>query len=367
MQAPNPDQRWLDLAEKWVNGTITKEEEKQYAEWYNTIEADAYLEVDAQDKASYRAALLARINARKTAAVIPMRRRVLRAVAVAAALIVLAGTVYVLLQPKHVNVVVASNRLTKDVAPGKNAAILTLSDGKQILLEPSGKRVIATEGNAVISNGEVAYANNNNNNTTVVYHTLSTRRGNESKVILPDGSIVWLNAESSVRYPTAFTGKTREIEVTGEVYVQVKHDAKQPFITHYPGGEVYDIGTEFNINAYADETGARTTLVEGAIKIKDQLLKPGQQFLNGKVTDADLDAATAWKNGLFDFQGADIATVMRQVARWYDLDVELRGTASGDRYSGRLTRSITLNQLIEILQITKMHFTLEGKKLIVMP
>ncbi len=300
---------------------------------------------------------------------IPIRRRKVWLSAAAVLLLIAAGTTYFVSQKTNEKPVIAAGSFKGDIAaPGINKATLTLANGKKIILDSIGKGSLAFAGAASaskIGDGQLVY---NNSTAIVEYHTLANPKGSKPvELELPDGSIAWLNAASSITFPTAFNGSTREISITGEAYFEVTHNAKQPFIVNAGNQQIEDIGTSFNVNAYTDEAGIKTTLVEGSVKINNAVLRPGQQYLSGKVETADLDADLAWKNGLFVFNSVGIETVMRQVARWYDLEVVYEGKKTGDTFGGGITRSASLNQVLEILQSSKVHFRLEGRKLMVLP
>ncbi|HJU45510.1 MAG TPA: FecR domain-containing protein [Chitinophagaceae bacterium] len=237
-----------------------------------------------------------------------------------------------------------SKRFKNDVAPGGNKATLTLADGRTIVLDSTQNGTIATQGGSSIiklSNGQIRYDLKGLSQGSVSWNTLSTPRGGTYQITLPDGSKVWLNAESSITYPVAFTGNERRVElVDGEAYFEVAKDSKRPFIVSVDDNmEVEVLGTHFNVNAYEDEEVIKTTLVEGKVKVNKSnksneslLLIPGQQakvnIENETITvinDVDTEEAIAWKEGLFYFEDDDIKTVMRQLARWYDVEVEYEG------------------------------------------
>ncbi len=269
-----------------------------------------------------------------------------------------------------------------DVLPGGNKAILTLGNGRQIILD-STRGSIVQQGDlkVVNSSGSLAYEGKGDG---VEYHTLSTPRGGQYKLQLPDGTEVWLNAASSIVYPTVFTGNQRNVTITGEAYFEVVHNAKQPFRVHInftsgdrggDGGIIEDLGTRFNINAYTDEKVARTTLLEGSVKITRgttvQQLAPGEQAVIKDgiqvVHDADMDQVMAWKNGIFNFNHADLPTVMRQLERWYDIKVQYEGHLPPCSFHGKITRDLNLSQVLRVLQDVDVKFRIEGKTVILTP
>jgi transmembrane sensor len=190
---------------------------------------------------------------------------------------------------------------------------------------------------------------------------------------LEDGTGVWLNAASSIKYPTAFTGNERRVEITGEAYFEVAHNADKPFRVTFNEQTVEVLGTHFNINAYADEPAAKTTLLEGKVKLTNKaqsaMLLPGQEAVlvtNGyQVKEADLEQAMAWKNGIFYFDNTDVKTIMRQVARWYNVQVEYEGKVTDYKFAGDLRRNTNLANVLQILEQAGIHFRMEGRKLIV--
>ena len=272
--------------------------------------------------------------------------------------------------------------LQNDALPGSNRATLTLSNGQQLVLAGAAQDTVLTEGAAIVasSNGRLAYNTGSAPATLLAYNTLTTPRGGQYQLTLPDGTKVWLNAASSITYPTAFTDKERSVNITGEVYFEVTKDRSRPFHVKVNDMEVDVLGTNFNVNAYHDEGGTRTTLLEGSVKINAAqtavTLKPGQQAHiisplgkeNLKViNDADLDEVMAWKNGYFKFNDADIRTVMQQIERWYDLQVVYEGALPKDHFGGKLPRDANASEVLKTLEQTQVHFRIEGKKLIVMP
>lgn len=276
-------------------------------------------------------------------------------------------------------------KMEADILPGREGAILTLADGSQVVLDSLGNGVIATQNGkqVLLKNGELAYAGDAGSGE-VVYNNLSTPKGRQFQILLPDGTKVWLNAASSLRYPTAFSGSNREVEVTGEVYFEVAKNAHQPFIIHLNNQtKIQVLGTHFNVNAYSNEAAIRTTLVEGSIKIvsgasaegaPSVVLHPGQQAQidNAKggmkvMSNVDVDKVTAWKSGLFNFEDSGLEEVMRQVERWYDIEVVYEKNIPDIRFGGKLSNDVSLSGLLRSLQESEVHFRIEGRKLIVLP
>jgi ferric-dicitrate binding protein FerR (iron transport regulator) len=227
-------------------------------------------------------------------------------------------------------------------------------------------------------NGELAYKGSSEN---IEYNTLSNPRGSKViSLVLADGSKVWLNAASTLKYPTAFVGNERKVEVSGEAYFEVSHNAAMPFIVDKGETSVRVLGTHFNVNAYDDESSVNVTLLEGSVKVvkgnEDILISPGQQaevFNNIvpsnpiEVHTADVDETMAWKNGLFSYKGADIETIMRQVSRWYNVDVVIEKPVK-EKFYAQVSRNTDVSNLLKMLEATKaVHFKIEGKMITVMP
>ena len=302
--------------------------------------------------------------------------------AAAAAVLLTTGALYLFNNPKEVSKPANPQQpvAQQEVLPGKNGALLTLADGTQVVLDSLRDGVIATQqgSNAVLKNGALSYAGNDASGESR-YNTLSTPRGRQFKLQLPDGSKVWLNAASSIRYPTAFAGNERKVEVTGEAYFEVASNATMPFRVNVSNrANIEVLGTSFNVNSYENENNISTTLIEGAVKVsvdgsnRSAILKPGQQasIQDGSnnlavLNDVDTDKIIAWKNGYFNFGKATLPEVMRQLERWYDIETVYEKGIPDIRFVGKMTRNITLNELFQILDSTGVSFRIEGKKLIV--
>jgi transmembrane sensor len=304
----------------------------------------------------------------------------------AAAAVLLVAVSGILLFKHNGKPLPANNTLTavKPIVPGKLGALLTLSSGKQVNLDSGATGVLATEGNQKITklqSGQIAYqpaeAATALAPASILYNTLSTLRGKYYELALSDGSKVWLNSASSITYPAAFTGPSRKVKITGEVYFEVTKDAEHPFIVEAGAQTVQVLGTHFNIMAYADEPGVTTTLLEGSVKVTNQnsfkIIKPGQaaNTLNGdgrvNVTEVDVADAIAWKEGYFKFNSEELSTIMRKVSRWYDVDVEFKDHMENKKIYGTYARSKAIKSLLNDLELTgSVHFKTEGRRIIVM-
>jgi ferric-dicitrate binding protein FerR (iron transport regulator) len=268
---------------------------------------------------------------------------------------------------------------TNDVQPGTEKAVLTLADGATIILDDSEKGIINEQNGITVTNqgSQLKYDASRSKvlNQPLSYYTLNTPRGGQYQLLLADGSKVFLNAASSIRFPTAFTGNERKVEITGEAYFEVAKDAKKPFKVYVNGMQIEVLGTHFNVNAYSDESSITTTLLEGLVKITkggtNSVIKPGQQAnLNASgeikiVNDVNLGKVTAWNDQTFYFAGDDLKTVMRQLSRWYDVDVAYGGSISNPKLSGMISRNRNLSEVLKALELNDIHFRIDGRKITV--
>jgi transmembrane sensor len=257
--------------------------------------------------------------------------------------------------------------VAKDIAPGAQIATLTLSDGSIILLDSAANGRLASQGNAEIRKdaaGQISYSVIDNNNTpeNIRYNTMSTPNGGQFQLKLPDGTKVYLNAASSITYPVAFVTGTRTVRITGEAYFEVAADARKPFIVETGKDKVTVLGTRFNIKAYTDEKAIKSSLVEGAIKVNDHILKPGEAYSNEKVFATNTDQDIAWKNGIFDFNNVSVQDAMRQLSRWYNIQV-VYDEPVDETFIGKIGRNLTLNQVLKTMEGAGAHFRLESNTL----
>lgn len=301
------------------------------------------------------------------------------AVAATVALLILAGGAWLYLrQTPSGN---GKLLLQQSIGPGSNKAVLTLANGSTVTLDSAGNQVIR-EGNITIQqyNGQLRY-NGVRAAGAAAYNTLATPRGGQFRITLPDGTRVWLNSASTLRYPVAFTGKERKVELHGQAYFEIARNAVQPFFVKVAGTEgmeVQVLGTTFDIMAYAEESTVHTTLLEGRVQIKKgtalAALQPGQEAVLDKsnetmlVQPADVDKATAWKNGLFVFRNTDLETILREISRWYDVDISYTAPPDGKRYGGGISRHQQLADVLRLLEAGGNHrFEVEGRKITVLP
>lgn len=263
----------------------------------------------------------------------------------------------------------------KEIEPGKDGAVLTLADGTQVVLDSLGNQLVATQNGsaAIIKNGQLVYDATEESTGEIVYNTMTTPKGKQFSVQLPDGTKVWLNAASSIRYPTAFKTNERAVQISGEVYFEVAKNSRMPFrVIVNDRSYVEVLGTNFNVNAYDNESSVNTTLLEGAVKVNGTLVRPGQQAkvmnAGGSVSlieNADIDKVMAWKNGYFSFDNMSLEEAMRQLARWYDIEVVYQQGIPKIKMAGEMKRDLNLSQLLEALKELGLNFQVEGRKLII--
>lgn len=276
------------------------------------------------------------------------------------------------------------NKPEMNIPAGRDQAVLTLSDGSAINLDSVKNGTLTRQGNTKIvkgDNGELLYYVDQQSSNVSGYNTVSIPRGGKYEIVLSDGSKVWLNAASSLKYPTSFKGKLRDVVLTGEGYFEVAKNPAMPFRVTINDMTVEVLGTHFNINGYSDEHSVSTTLLEGSVKVtkavslnaesKTVLLKPGQQAdlaRDGKLkvsSSENIEQVIAWKENNFEFNNDAIPAIMRQISRWYDVEVEYQGSIPARRLTGKFSRDVTLNQLIEMLQYTGVNMKIENKKIII--
>lgn len=295
----------------------------------------------------------------------------------AAILLVALCTGVYLWQNKRTTSPIAVNKTATSIQPGQAGAILTLADGSQVLLDTVKNATIALQGGvtAKVIEGTLVYEGTGNE---VVYNTMSTPKGRQYHVTLPDGSGVWLNAASSIRFPTAFVGKERRVEITGEAYFEVKKGITPFIVSADNRATIQVLGTHFNVNSYNNEARLNVTLLEGSVGVSNSngrvVIKPGEQaqIEEGEenihvVKGTDVDKVIAWKNGLFNFEGATLKEVMRELERWYDIEVVYEKDIPEIEAMGKISRGISLNNLLAGFKELGVHYRLEGRKLIIMP
>lgn len=405
--------RIQELLTRYFNGNCTASEKRELALWIHSLgneeewenhllkvweQYHATEKPDQEHLAEMLKDILADQNENKAGIIAmppPAARSGMMKWAVAAAVVIggliLFSLIYLVPNPnKQQQIVRREQQKTNHILPGSNKAILTLANGRQIILDSVKNGSFNLSGNiqvVKVKSGLLSYSKSNISNpeSKIAYNTISTPRGGQYQVILPDGSKIWLNAASSLRFPTAFTGGKREITVKGEIYAEVAKDEEQPFIVHILSpsgadmGTVKVLGTSFNINAYKTDNPAKTTLLNGAVMVTSPSpngeglgvrLKPGEQALSGEEginvrTPANLNGIIAWKNGLFDFSGSDIREVMERVSRWYDVKVKYKNIPSV-HFMGTISRGSDVQDVLKMLEMTGVvHFEITGKTITV--
>ncbi|MGQ7855784.1 FecR family protein [Pedobacter sp. WC2501] len=374
----------LEIANKIKNGKQTIAEQAYYDMWYESYE-DSLLELPkgyAANPIAIRDRMHGNIKSKISQETIVRRFPVwIKITSAAAALILVVGLLlYInrkITPAKSTPTITASS-----ILPGSNKATLTLADGRVISLDQLAPGIIATENGLQITKdreGRIAYnIAITSKSAALAFNSIVVPKGGTYQVSLQDGSRVWLNAGSSLKYPASFAGQTeRKVELTGEGYFEVAKDKVHPFIVKTWGQEVTVLGTHFNINAYPDELNVVTTPEEGRVKVSsggtDLTINPGERTVlvsegDMEVQQADLESALAWKNGKIYFKDADIRSILRQVARWYDIDVRYEGNIPTKLFSGGAYRNSNLSTVLKILQENNIHFDIsepiEGKKLL---
>jgi transmembrane sensor len=397
-------QAFLRMLDKYQDGTASPAEKTLIEEYYRRLEMAGTTELSLEEEVALKEAMYKQITTgmvERDPVVVPFRRKNYSLAAAAAVLLITigAGSYYWLF--KEHTTQPHNNEIAKtkhhDLPPGRDAATLTLADGRTIVLDSANGTISKQGGATVINlNGKVSYAKagDKNEQAPVVYNTITTARGNQYQLILADGSKVWLNSASSLRFPTAFTGNKREVELDGEGYFEIAtlrlpSGQKMPFHVKTSSQDIEVLGTHFNVNAYKDEETIKTTLLEGRVKVwqkaegrgqraveKEQsvILKPGEQSILSQssqtsqhipVQIVDLDQVMAWKNGWFEFDNTDIKTIMRQISRWYDIDVRYEVKPSNETYGGRISRNLNLSNILKMLETYGVHYRLENKTLVV--
>jgi len=377
--------RYQELADKWVQGTLSPAERKELEDWYNAGQdlpvqlPPAFAASEAMQEQQMLQAI--REKAGLSAPVIPVQKiwKTIRWAAAAVLLLLFVSTAYFIARRKQANVkpaiaVVPPDK--RDIQPGHNGAVLHLSNGQTIILDSAQDGTLARQGTIKVikENGGLKYEGKADE---LIYNDITTARGRQWQLTLPDGTNVFLNASSSIHYPLQFNGPVREVEITGEAYFEVAHNARQPFKVKVGNQLIEDLGTAFNVNAYTEEPLSRTTLVQGLVRVTkgdaSLTVLPGQQVQTSATSglflekQANVEQALAWKNGFFDFNGLDTRAIMRQVARWYGIEVRFEGQPSDALFEGRMQRNLQMSQALTGLDRCGIRCRREGNILIVQP
>ncbi len=368
---------YKELASKWINGTITMEEQARFSSWYNK-EGNQKITIPeefAESESAHHDRMLAEINKRIGVA----KKMQLWPRLVAAALIgslFMAG-LYLAIRPFAKDEAAVAVLKKQDIPAGKNKAVLTLANGEVLALSDLAVGAHSRQDGAVITknkDGQLQYqvVDTENNSKEIAYNTISTPKGGQYQVNLPDGTKIWLNSASSLKFPTSFKKLSeRKVELSGEGYFEVAKDKTRPFRVVSNQQTVTVYGTHFNINAYNDEEERVTTLVEGSVDVNHVLLSPSEQsVIKGgqiKVQPADIESVMAWKNGYFRFEEERLDVIMKRISRWYDVDVEFADPALKELEFGVVTsRSGNLSGILKMLEMThEIYFTMRDRKITV--
>jgi len=388
-----------ELLEKYEQGRCTADEQVLVELWFQSLESKA-LEMDAKEKAALSVKMKTEID--KGNGFFKLYRNSLwsgftlpRIAAAAAVLLVVGLGVFFYTSSRHLEGSVATRDLANDIKPGSNKAYLILSNGKRLSLTDAANGALAKEAGVEITkaaDGQVIYtakgpslpaaslpggargsvgANSDGIKYSNALNTIETPRGGQYQIRLPDGSKVWLNAASKLIYPVSFNGRgQRVVELSGEAYFEIFKNKLQPFVVKSKNQEVTVLGTHFNVNSYTDEGSVKTTLLEGSVKVNQDILKPGEQstLADGKITikDVDVSLAIAWKNGLFAYKNAPLETVMQQIARWYDVDIVYTNPQTKlQTFSGTVSRYDNVSKILKAIEYTgSVKFKMEGRKII---
>lgn len=382
----------ISLIEKYLDGTATDKERQEVLTWYHSVDhsrieiplEDSFEKKEVRDRIRYK---LEQYIAQER----PVRKIAWHRWAAAAAVILLIGSgsyfwIHADFQEtRKSNIILSSSK--KDVPPGGNRATLTLANGKKVILDNVHNGQLAIQGKSKVmkvDSGLLSYNSqltaHNAQSTIVQYNTLTTPRGGQYRLNLPDGTKVWLNAASSITFPTAFTGNKREVEVTGETYFEVAENTAMPFVVKKGDVEVQVLGTDFNLNAYEGETTTKVTLLEGSVRItqkstnETQLLKPGEQaeIIRDRrmrlMKDVNMDEVIAWKNNLFWFDNDNIQNVVKTLSRWYNVEIDIRGNIP-DKFTGSVPMNFPLSKVVGMLQKTGriQYKIVNDRKIIISP
>lgn len=358
---------------KYIQGSSSAQEKELLESWY--LQQDQVTPLSAEDLRSDLKAVGDRLPLYRPTDEKPLFKKLFTIRVAAAAVLLVTLSIGLFFYKKS-----TSPAEQAEILPGGNKALLTLGNGEKISLTDAADGNIADQANVSITktaDGQLIYTIHESGNKTLVtsYNTVETPKGGQFHIVLPDGTKVWLNAASSLRFPTYFAGKERRVELTGEGYFEVSRNKECPFFVKTDNQEIEVLGTQFNINSYRDEGATKTTLVEGSVKVKSAFaihtLKPGQQSLlkenSLEVTDVDTEVATAWKNGQFMFNDEHLEAIMRQISRWYDVDISFAQKPSETKlFWGTISRFENVSQVLEILEMTKsVKFKIEGRRIIV--
>lgn len=380
----NPEQ-YILLYEKYISGAASPEEELLLLQYRDNF----LLKDEMQSNLSLEDEFIKNRILKRIDMTIGQQEKTtfklkwwIAAAAISACLLTIGILLFKQQQPEQLIVVNQPASKSKLIKPGSNMAILTLSDGSEVILNDAKNGEIANSAQVSIKkikNGLLSYAPTDkaDKNDVNAINTITIPRGGKYTVTLPDGTTVWLNSESSLTYPVAFKGQQRKVKLKGEAYFEVAKNKQMPFVVETNKMTANVLGTHFNINSYQDNPDIKTTLLEGSVRISNErssvVLIPGEQAIAGhsgsniRTRKADTDQVIAWKNGYFIFRDDNIREVMNQISRWYDVEVEYRGNMQHKNFGGIYSKNKDINELLQGLELTgNIHFKIEGRRIIVM-
>lgn len=390
MKFKNIPRRYQELAQKWLDGSATPEEKEEFNNWYRESWDEELLVPDSRgandEEYSNRlwGAISKEIGREDGVKVYRLPWRGLAAAAVVAGLLAFGG--WFLFGNKSAGPGEEAIAVSADVLPGTDKATLTLGDGTTIELDSTSSGALSKGAGYVIhkTGGELIYEELKGKEARVTYNTIRIPRGGQFRLTLPDGSKVWLNSESSLRYPTVFIGKDRIVELNGEGYFEVARNVSggksRPFKINVNNSEIVEVlGTSFNIMAYANERGIKTTLLKGSVKVDkigtniSQVLKPGQQSVytdrDGFQIRSDINAydEISWKDGIISYRDADVQAIMRYLERWYDVKVVYEGEVPKRSFTGGFSRNFPLSRVLKVLELNDIRFRFADRQITVLP
>lgn len=365
-----------NLIKKYLSGQCTPEEAAAVEKWYAIYLNQNESTYKAIDLTKAKEAVWKEISRQRPSKVKKLKKWPSIVAASAVIVALLAFYQFVLTPTFKDKEKLAQEETT--IIPSSSNAVLTTADGRRIALSLPAPGVLEQgEGFEITKEADgliVFDVTTRDVSTPTAYNVVETPKGGIYQVVLPDGSKAWLNNASSISFPTQFAANERLVKVTGEIYFEVEHDSQRPFKVAAPQQEIEVLGTKFNVNAYKDEPLAKTTLIEGSVKVKGQssaqVLRPGDQMTtetgtHDRISAANLSAVLAWKEGVFHFERVNLEVLMRQIARWYDVELVYEGKLPQDEFVGEIKRSEDIKHVLEILQDGQIDISLEGRKLIV--
>ncbi|MGN5956515.1 FecR family protein [Sphingobacterium lactis] len=379
------DKHLAELEDKWLRGTISDEEALEYAAWYNK-DQDKPLQVPehiAQSREEHLARMLEgmidKIEAEGLSEstegnLIPWYKQY-QVWGIAASVFLVMGLFF--LWQINYSSKKDSTELAQDKVAGTEGMVLTLDNGQQLEIDSLPDGLIADQnGLRIIKKEGALYYEGETNN--IAYHTASTPKGRRFEIQLPDGSVAWLNAASSIKYPVKFDGKNRKVSINGEVYFEVKPDKTKPFLVETGDQVVQVLGTHFNVKRYAQEDQSTVTLLEGKVQVnskgREVILNPNEQLVlnrkQNKLEKSTVNAqeSTSWINGVFNFEGSNLEDVMNQIGRWYNIEVVFEeGVNKEQTFAGSTSMNQNLSEVLKVLKLAGIQTKIVNNQLVIYP